>query len=480
MEAAVAPATRSSLLLWQQPPAQPSAPLLWQQHPPRPILSPPRPSKKGATGQEPTRGHGPRGGRPGVSGGGGCPGNPEGSRGCGDGQGTGVGTGPREQEEGPGLGAGTSPGSGTPGPVPSPVLPAGGPGPGPPPIRPPVPMAAAGPGRAMAAAALCLGRASPPPRPLVVILGATGTGKSALALQLGLRLGGEIVSADSMQVRPGLASAAAGGLAGAGPGEAAATWGKPGIGPATGERRGWAWGLGQAATGPGGDRGRPWGPGKAGAGPGLLRGVSVLAEGVGRQPGLEPGGGGGQRGPVGAPERPSPTVGAAGQAPPRTPCAVAGCWWGAAPGTGCAPGASSAWSCCPSPGFPREWRDSVPPAWRRSGTVPALRFASLARRQCWLVPTILPGAVSGIRETVTQQLKACALLPPSKGTRKRGKNIKNDICFLLVTVSAVLSLIAGGSVEYIACAVRVSKHRVAEPQFLGPNCVLLQELGHKM
>ncbi|KAM9255841.1 tRNA dimethylallyltransferase isoform 2-T2 [Cariama cristata] len=56
----------------------------------------------------------------------------------------------------------------------------------------------------MAAAALCLGRAPPPPRPLVVILGATGTGKSALALQLGLRLGGEIVSADSMQVYKGL------------------------------------------------------------------------------------------------------------------------------------------------------------------------------------------------------------------------------------------------------------------------------------
>ncbi|KAF4800127.1 tRNA dimethylallyltransferase, mitochondrial [Turdus rufiventris] len=55
-----------------------------------------------------------------------------------------------------------------------------------------------------AAAALCLGRAPRPPRPLVVILGATGTGKSALALQLGLRLGGEIVSADSMQVYKGL------------------------------------------------------------------------------------------------------------------------------------------------------------------------------------------------------------------------------------------------------------------------------------
>ncbi|XP_054855843.1 tRNA dimethylallyltransferase [Eublepharis macularius] len=40
--------------------------------------------------------------------------------------------------------------------------------------------------------------------PLVVILGATGTGKSRLALQLGLRLGGEIISADSMQIYQGL------------------------------------------------------------------------------------------------------------------------------------------------------------------------------------------------------------------------------------------------------------------------------------
>uniref|UniRef100_A0A8D1KLF0 tRNA dimethylallyltransferase n=2 Tax=Sus scrofa TaxID=9823 RepID=A0A8D1KLF0_PIG len=40
--------------------------------------------------------------------------------------------------------------------------------------------------------------------PLVVILGATGTGKSTLALQLGQRLGGEIISADSMQVYEGL------------------------------------------------------------------------------------------------------------------------------------------------------------------------------------------------------------------------------------------------------------------------------------
>ncbi|XP_072273620.1 tRNA dimethylallyltransferase isoform X2 [Pyxicephalus adspersus] len=40
--------------------------------------------------------------------------------------------------------------------------------------------------------------------PLVVILGATGTGKSKLAVQLGRRLGGEIISADSMQVYEGL------------------------------------------------------------------------------------------------------------------------------------------------------------------------------------------------------------------------------------------------------------------------------------
>lgn len=43
-------------------------------------------------------------------------------------------------------------------------------------------------------------RGLPRSLPLVVILGATGTGKSTLALQLGQRLGGEIVSADSMQV----------------------------------------------------------------------------------------------------------------------------------------------------------------------------------------------------------------------------------------------------------------------------------------
>ena len=37
--------------------------------------------------------------------------------------------------------------------------------------------------------------------PLVVILGATGTGKSKLAIELGKQLQGEIISADSMQVR---------------------------------------------------------------------------------------------------------------------------------------------------------------------------------------------------------------------------------------------------------------------------------------
>ncbi|XP_067862488.1 tRNA dimethylallyltransferase isoform X2 [Heptranchias perlo] len=40
--------------------------------------------------------------------------------------------------------------------------------------------------------------------PLIVVLGATGTGKSRLALELGRRLRGEIVSADSMQVYKGL------------------------------------------------------------------------------------------------------------------------------------------------------------------------------------------------------------------------------------------------------------------------------------
>lgn len=39
---------------------------------------------------------------------------------------------------------------------------------------------------------------------LVVILGATGTGKSKLAIEIGKRLKGEIISADSMQVRGAL------------------------------------------------------------------------------------------------------------------------------------------------------------------------------------------------------------------------------------------------------------------------------------
>uniref|UniRef100_A0A8D0GDD7 Uncharacterized protein n=1 Tax=Sphenodon punctatus TaxID=8508 RepID=A0A8D0GDD7_SPHPU len=69
-------------------------------------------------------------------------------------------------------------------------------------------MAAAGrarlpPGPAMASAVVrSLSGLSSRALPPVVILGATGTGKSKLALQLGLHFGGEIVSADSMQVFP--------------------------------------------------------------------------------------------------------------------------------------------------------------------------------------------------------------------------------------------------------------------------------------
>ena len=40
--------------------------------------------------------------------------------------------------------------------------------------------------------------------PLVVILGPTGTGKSKLAIEIGKKIGGEILSADSMQVYKGL------------------------------------------------------------------------------------------------------------------------------------------------------------------------------------------------------------------------------------------------------------------------------------
>ncbi|XP_035779673.1 tRNA dimethylallyltransferase-like isoform X2 [Anopheles albimanus] len=39
-----------------------------------------------------------------------------------------------------------------------------------------------------------------PPPPIVVILGSTGTGKTKLSLELAIRYGGEIVSADSMQI----------------------------------------------------------------------------------------------------------------------------------------------------------------------------------------------------------------------------------------------------------------------------------------
>ena len=37
--------------------------------------------------------------------------------------------------------------------------------------------------------------------PVIVILGATGTGKSKLAISLAKKFNGEIISADSMQVR---------------------------------------------------------------------------------------------------------------------------------------------------------------------------------------------------------------------------------------------------------------------------------------
>ena len=40
--------------------------------------------------------------------------------------------------------------------------------------------------------------------PIVVILGATGAGKSKLALELAAKYGGEIISADAMQMYKGL------------------------------------------------------------------------------------------------------------------------------------------------------------------------------------------------------------------------------------------------------------------------------------
>lgn len=36
--------------------------------------------------------------------------------------------------------------------------------------------------------------------PLIVILGSTGTGKTKLSIELAQRFGGEVISADSMQV----------------------------------------------------------------------------------------------------------------------------------------------------------------------------------------------------------------------------------------------------------------------------------------
>ncbi|CAD6223403.1 GSCOCG00011747001-RA-CDS, partial [Cotesia congregata] len=37
--------------------------------------------------------------------------------------------------------------------------------------------------------------------PILVVLGSTGTGKSRLAIELAQKFAGEIISADSMQVR---------------------------------------------------------------------------------------------------------------------------------------------------------------------------------------------------------------------------------------------------------------------------------------
>ena len=42
------------------------------------------------------------------------------------------------------------------------------------------------------------------PPPVLVVLGATGAGKSKLALELAQRFGGEIISADAMQMYKGL------------------------------------------------------------------------------------------------------------------------------------------------------------------------------------------------------------------------------------------------------------------------------------
>ena len=40
--------------------------------------------------------------------------------------------------------------------------------------------------------------------PIVVVLGATGAGKSKLALEIAQKFGGEIISADAMQMYRGL------------------------------------------------------------------------------------------------------------------------------------------------------------------------------------------------------------------------------------------------------------------------------------
>ncbi|HEX7189695.1 MAG TPA: isopentenyl transferase family protein, partial [Actinomycetes bacterium] len=43
-----------------------------------------------------------------------------------------------------------------------------------------------------------------PPRPVLAVVGATATGKSDLGVELALRLGGEVVNADSMQLYRGM------------------------------------------------------------------------------------------------------------------------------------------------------------------------------------------------------------------------------------------------------------------------------------
>ena len=45
--------------------------------------------------------------------------------------------------------------------------------------------------------------------PVIVVVGATASGKTALAVRLAKRFGGEVISADSMQIYRGMAIATA-------------------------------------------------------------------------------------------------------------------------------------------------------------------------------------------------------------------------------------------------------------------------------